>query len=139
MAGIVMKDPAATLAWLQQEWNKVKGEELIEKRAEASELRTKTEDKECQDSLRRIRLQIEEKISEFAGVLKSNLSEPVKKNKALLIMERIRELLGQYRYTFNRLKSLERAEQNIAKLETQTLEQLRDEFEKIDRALHHTP
>jgi hypothetical protein len=54
-------------------------------------------------------------------------------------MERIRELLGQYRYTFNRLKSLERAEQNIAKLETQTLEQLRDEFEKIDRMLHHTP
>jgi hypothetical protein len=139
MAGIVMKDPAATLAWLQQEWGKIKGEEIIEKKVEANELRTKTEDKECETALRRIRLQIEEKIAEFAGVLKSNMSEQLKKNKALLIMERIRELLGQYRYTFNRLKSLERAEQNIAKLETQTLEQLKDEFEKIDRMLHHTP
>jgi hypothetical protein len=140
MAGSVIQDPHKTLGWLENKWHEVAKDESFEKKEESDEKRIKSEEEYCEEQLINLRKLIEGNIAEYATVLNDkNIQVPARDKKLLGIITLVEERVKQYHYFLGRLETARKAEGNVAKLETQSLEKIREIFDEIIRLKYHTP
>jgi predicted HTH domain antitoxin len=140
MAGYVIKDPAKAYAILEAELHKMMQEEGVEQKEEAEERKVKLIEKGDEDHLTTVIKLIEGKMAEFAKVLNDkNMPAPEKNNVLVGILTRIEELVRQYHFFLGEIRRAEEAEKNVEKHRDMTLEQLREEIDKVIQLKYHTP
>jgi len=140
MGGYMVQDAHKTLEWLKGEWGKISKEEHLEKAEEAQDKKVKDEERYCDEQLIRIRKDVEDRLTDYAKILADpSIPGPLKNKKILDVLTLMEERVKQYHYFLTRLETARKAEVNVAKLETQTLEALKEKFDEIIRFKYHTP
>ena len=131
------RTPNEILNFFKDEWGKISKEKVEERKFESYEHKENQEEKNCRENLKRITDDFTNRILEYENIIKKNPKDIRKRLDNL--RGRMMELLGQYRFFFQRMKTIVTAEYKVESLEVRDFQEIANELDKIRHEISEHP